>query len=178
MVRPSGAGLDHAESGRLRRGTGMAATVTPGARRTCWSIICLRIHPEDVVGAEHHHEVGLLVVDEVQRLVDRVRRAGVPVRPQPLLGGHRRHVVAEQGAHPPGHGDVPVQAVALVLREHADPRNAGVDQVGQCEVDQPVQAAERHRRFGPVGGQRCQPLAGAAGQHNAEYSFARHPVTS
>ena len=35
---------------------------------------------------------------------------------------------------------------------------AGVDDVGQREVDQPVDAAERHRRFGAVGRERHQPL--------------------
>ena len=39
---------------------------------------------------------------------------------------------------------------------------AGVHDVGQREVDQPVDAAERHRRLGPVGRQRHQPLALAA----------------
>ena len=57
--------------------------------------------------------------------------------------------------------------VRLVLGEHADPQVAGVDQVGQHEVDQPVVAAERDGGLGPVGGQRHQPLALAAGQDDA-----------
>ncbi len=70
---------------------------------------------------------------------------------------------------------MPVQRVRLVLGEHADPPVSGVDQVGQHEVDQPVVAAERHGRLGPVGGQRPQPLALAAGQDDAEHPrLARH----
>ena len=74
-----------------------------------------RVHPVHVVGAHDHHQVWALIVDQVQRLVDRVSGPGVPVRAEPLLGRDGGHVVAQQGAHPPGGGDVPVQAVALVL---------------------------------------------------------------
>ena len=48
-------------------------------------------------------------------------------------------------------------------------RYLGVDQVGQHEVDQPVVAAERHRRLGAVRGQRGEPLAFTAGQDDAEH---------
>ena len=136
------------------------------------------VHPVDVVRTEDDHEVGPLVVDQVQRLVDRVRRPRVPVRAEPLLSGHRRHVVAEQIAHPPGGGDVPVEAVALVLGEHADAQAAGVDQVREGEVDQPVQAAERHGRLGPVRGERCEPLALPAGEHDPQHSRLRPSHTS
>ena len=61
---------------------------------------------------------------------------------------------------------MPVEAVRLVLRQHDDLEVAGVDEVGEREVDQAVDAAERHRRLGPVGGQRHQPLALAAGEHD------------
>ena len=134
----------------------------------------LRVHPVDVVGADHHHQVGPLVVDQVQRLVDRVGGPGVPLRAEPLLGRDRGHVVAEQDAHPPGLADVPVQAVALVLGQHADAQAAAVDQVGQREIDQPVEAAERDGGLGPVRGQRRQPLAGPAGQHDPQDAWLGH----
>ena len=57
----------------------------------------------------------------------------------------------------------------LVLRENADPQIAGVDEIGQHEVDQPIGAAEGNRGLGPVGGQRIQPLALTAGQDNAQH---------
>jgi hypothetical protein len=128
----------------------------------------LRVQPVHVVGADHHHDVRLFVVDQVHRLVDRVRRAGVPVRSEPLLRRDRRHVVAEQGAHPPRGGDVPVQAVALVLGQYAHLPDPAVGQVRQREVDQPVQSAERDRGLGAVGGQRAQAGAGPAGQHDSQ----------
>ena len=65
----------------------------------------------------------------------------------------------------------------LVLRENADPQIAGVDEIGQHEVDQPVGAAEGNRGLGAVGGQRIQPLALTAGQDNAQHVW-RFPHAS
>ena len=64
--------------------------------------------------------VGVLVDDQVHRLVDRVGAALVPLRAEPLLRRHRGDVVAEQRRHPPGQRDVPVERVRLVLGEHGD----------------------------------------------------------
>ena len=61
----------------------------------------LGVHPVHVVGTEHDDVVGVLVVDQVQRLVDRVGRAGVPARPEPLLRGHRGDVFAGETGQPP-----------------------------------------------------------------------------
>ena len=89
--------------------------------------------------------------------------------PAAHLGRDRRHVVAEQRRHAPGPADVKVEAVALVLGEDHDPQEAGVGQVRQDEVDEPVLAAERHRGLGPIEGQRHQPLAFAAGEDDGQH---------
>ncbi len=126
------------------------------------------VHPVDVVGAHHDDDVGLLVGEQVERLVDRVRAAEVPPLADALLRRHRGDVVAEQVGHPPGRRDVPVEAVRLVLRQHDDLEVAGVDDVGQREVDEAVDPPERHRGLGPVGRQRHQALALTAGQDDGE----------
>ena len=126
------------------------------------------VHAVDVVGAHHDHDVGLVVVDQVEALVDRVGAAEVPVLADALLGRHRGDVVAEEGRHPPRRRDVPVERVRLVLREHDDPQVAAVDDVGEREVDQPVDPCERHRRLRPVCGQRHQPLALATRQDDGQ----------
>ena len=131
------------------------------------------VHPVDVVGAHHDDDVGLLVGEQVERLEDRVRAAEVPPLAHALLGRHRGDVVAQQVGHPPGRGDVAVEAVRLVLREHDDLEVAGVHDVGQREVDQAVDPSERHRRFGPVGRERHQTLALTACQDDCEDLLAR-----
>jgi hypothetical protein len=136
----------------------------------------LRVHAVDVVGTEDDDVVRPLVVDEVQALEDGVGGAGEPARAEALLGRYRGHVVAQQRRHPPGHGDVPVQRVRLVLGEHDDLQVAAVDQVGQGEVDHAVQAAEGYGRLGAVRGQGHQPLALAPGENDRE-DLGSHAAT-
>src|SRR3954451_17551558 len=174
---PAVTGLDDAEVARLPAGHPDAGDRHPDTGLDVLAQHLPRVHPVDVVRAEHDDVLRLLVVDEVQRLVDRVRRALEPPRPQPLLGGHRRHVVAEQVGHPPRQRDVPVERVRLVLRQHDDAQVVGVDEVGQHEVDEPVDASERNRGLRPVGGERREALTRTSGEHHAEHSTLRH-VTS
>ena len=129
----------------------------------------LGVHPVHVVGAEHDDVVGILVVDQVQRLIDRVGGAGVPARAEPLLRRHRGDVLAGKPGQPPVLRDVAIQRMRLVLGQHADSQISGVDQIGQHEVDQPVGAAEGNRRFGAVRRQRIEPLALPAGQDDAQH---------
>ena len=167
-------GLDHAELGGLLDRHADSRNRCTGARLDVLRKHLARVHPVDVIGAEDDHVVGLVVVDEIQALVDRVGGAREPVRAAAHLRGHRRDVVAEQVRHAPRQGDVPVERVTLVLREHDDAQVAGVDEVREREVDQPVAATERDGRLRPVGGQRHQALALAAGEHDREYTRRRH----
>ncbi len=132
------------------------------------------VHPEDVVGAEDADVAGPLVVDQVQVLVDRVGRAREPARPAAHLGGNGHHVVAEQRRQPPGRGDVPPEALALVLRQHGDLELPGVDEVREGEIDQPVVAAERDGRLGPVDRQRREALAFTSREHHGEDPQVTH----
>jgi len=104
----------------------------------------LRIHPVDVIGPHDHHDVGPVRVDQVQRLIDRIRGANLPVRAVPLLRWDRGHPVVQQGVQPPGGRDVAVEAVALVLSQDPDASHTAVHQIGQREIHHPVQAAERN----------------------------------
>jgi hypothetical protein len=69
---------------------------------------------------------------------------------------------------------VPVEAVRLVLREHDDLREAGVQQVREREVDQAVHPAERDGRLRTVLGERHEALPLAAGEDDAEYLLRWH----
>jgi hypothetical protein len=69
---------------------------------------------------------------------------------------------------------VPVEAVALVLRQHDDLQISGVREVRQHEVDDPIRTAERHRRLGSIGGQRGQPPPFAAGQDDHQNMGLSH----
>ncbi len=56
------------------RGTRSAATVSPGTRFDVLVHHRPRVHAVDVVGAEHQHVAGLVIVDEVEILEDGVGR--------------------------------------------------------------------------------------------------------
>ena len=127
------------------------------------------IHAIDVVGAEDTHEVGCLVADQVQVLIDRIGGTRKPVRAASHLRGHRGHVVAKQAAEAPRRADVAVETVALVLREHDDLEVSRVGEVGEREVDDAIVAAERDRRFRAIVSQRHHALALAASQHNDQH---------
>ena len=64
------------------------------------------VHLVDVVTAEDAHELGLLVVDHVLALPDRVGRAPVPGLSRALLRRDRFDVLIEDGREPPVSGDV------------------------------------------------------------------------
>jgi hypothetical protein len=76
---------------------------------------------------------------------------------------------------------VPVEAVALVLRQDNDAEVAGVDEVREREVDEPVVAGEWDGRLRPVGGERHESLALASGEDETEHGGAlrvRHVCTT
>ena len=69
---------------------------------------------------------------------------------------------------------MPAEALALVLREHGDLEQAGVDEVREREVDQPVVAPERHCGLRAVGRQRCQAFPFTPGEDDREHPGAAH----
>ncbi len=86
------------------------------------------------------------LLDRVDVLVDGVGGPLVPHLGQALLGRDHLDVLAELAAEElPAQVDVPVQAGGLVLGEHQDLAEVGVDAVGEREVDDPINA----RRKGP-----------------------------
>ncbi len=112
------------------------------------------VHLVHVVAAEDAHVLGRVVRDDVHGLVDRVGRALEPVLAGALLRRDGLDVVVEHRREVPRAGDVLLQRRALVLGEHLDLAQPGVDEVGEDEVDDAVAAAERDRRLGPLVGER------------------------
>ncbi len=127
----------------------------------------LVIHLVDVVTGQQHDEFGVVALDDIDVLEHRVRGAEVPfVLRHALAGGQDVEALVALGAEEvPAALQVADQAVRLVLRRHGDAADAGVQRVGQCEVDDAQLAAEIHRRLGAVVGQLQQPCAAASGQH-------------
>jgi hypothetical protein len=84
-------------------------------------------------------------------------------------------MVPQQAGGLPALAQVLQQGLAPELNQHIDGVDAGVDQIAQDEVDDPVPASERNGGFGAFLGERIKPRAPAPGQHerkNPELYFA------
>jgi hypothetical protein len=64
-----------------------------------------------------------------------------------------------------------VEGLGFVLGQHDNFKDLGIDAIAQGKIDQPVRAAEGHRRFGALLSERHEPLASAAGHDNGKNVF-------
>src|SRR3990172_965637 len=88
---------------------------------------------------------GFVVADDVEVLKPRIRGARIPGGLDALLGRHQFDKLAELGAQkPPALLDMPDQGMRLVLRQHRNAAYAGIETIGQREVDDAELAAERY----------------------------------
>jgi hypothetical protein len=128
------------------------------------------VHLVDVVARQHHHVFRPDRTDDVEVLEHRVRGAAIPVRAfHPLLRGPQVDELAEFAAQKaPAALQMAQQRVRLVLRDDRDAPNAGVQAVGEGEVDDPVLAAEVHGRLDAFVGKRAEPRAPSAREDDGE----------
>ena len=149
------------------RGTSRQPTVTSAPESTCCCSIRLVVHLVDMVAGQDDHVFGPVGLDDVDVLVDRVGGALVPLGLGDALARRQdvEALVALGAEEVPAALQVADQAVRLVLGGDADPADAGVERVGQREVDDPRLAAEIDRGLGAPVGQLVEARAAAAGQH-------------
>ena len=168
LARVAGVDVDDAELVRERDRLADAGDRRAGTRFDVGGQHLTEVHAVHVIGADHDDDVGLLVVDEVEALQDRVGGAREPALAEALLRGHRGDVRVEQRRHAPRLRDVAVEAVRLVLGQHDDLAKPRVDEVRDREVDEPVLPAERDCGLRPVRRQGHQSLSLAAGEDDSE----------
>ena len=104
------------------------------------------IHRVDVVAREDQHIFRIDDVDEVEVLIDGVRRALIPVGAFFARIGRQDEYAAALLVEIPGtaRAEVVVQLQRTVLREDADLVDARIGAVAQRKVDDAILAAERH----------------------------------
>jgi len=109
----------------------------------------------------------IVAQDDVEVLEDGVRRSRIPLVFRDALRGGQdvEALVALRPEEVPAALHVADQAVRLVLRGHPDAADAGVQRVGQREVDDAGLAAEGHGGLGAPVRQLHQAAAAAARQH-------------
>ena len=131
------------------------------------------VHLVDVVAAQHGHILGVVTVHKGDILIDGVGGALVPGLGFGLGIGGQHVGPAPVAVQIPGLAvaDVIVEFQGLVLGEHPHGVNAGVDAVGQWEINDAVFAAEGHRRLGGVLREHVQAAPLAAGQKHGNALF-------
>ena len=149
-----GVALDDAEPARLRRRHRDDGHRRVGLALDVEAQHLPDVHLVDVVGAEHADVRGTLVLDHVEVLQHGVGAALEEARPEVHGRRDRRDVVADLRRELPAASQVLHERARLVLRDHAQLVDAGVDEVRQHDVDDPVASAERHGGLGPVARQR------------------------
>jgi len=128
------------------------------------------VHLVDVIARQDEHRFGPALAQIIQVLEHRVGRAAVPVLvAAALIGLEQAHAPAAAVEIPrPADADVVVERAGQVLRQDADVVDAGVDAVGQGEVNDAKAAGERHGRLGALLREHAQAGAGAAGQDESD----------
>ena len=127
----------------------------------------LHVHLVDVVAGQNDHVFRIVGLDDVDVLVDGVRGAGVPTCAGDALARRQdvEALVAHRLQEVPAALQVADQAVRLVLRGDREAADAGIQRVGEREVDDARLAAEVDRGLGPPVGELHEARAAAAGEH-------------
>jgi hypothetical protein len=125
------------------------------------------IHLVNVIAAQHQRQVGFGIFQKGEVLLDRVGGSGVPVGVGApfvrLVDLHSARKTAVQVPGPPG-PDVLVEGVRAILGEDHHVEDAGVDAVGEGEVNDAILPGEWHGGLGAFGSQHAQARAFSPGQ--------------
>ena len=131
------------------------------------------VHLVNMIARQNQHMRRVMRPNEVQILIDRVGGAAIPMRADLLLRRNQLHEFAEFTAQiAPAALDVLNQRLCLVLGEHGDLPDAGIDAIRQDEVDDPEFAAEGSGRLAAVLGERFEAFA-APSRHDHRQRTAR-----
>ena len=152
--------VDHAD-----RDVGLALFVI-GDHRTV-------VHLVDVIARQNQHVRRMVRADEIEVLVHRVGGAAIPVRADLLLSRDQFDELAQLAAQiAPAALNVLDEGLRLVLGQHGNLPDAGIDAIRQHEIDDAELSAERRRGFAAMLGQPLEPFAAAA-RHDHRQRTAR-----
>src|SRR5688572_22859934 len=135
------------------------------------------IHPVDVIRTEHANVFRLFILDQIEVLIDGVRRTLEPSFPKTHLRRNAHHIIVEERRHAPRHRNVAIETVTLVLCEHSDTPYAPVYEIAESEINEAIIAPKGNSRLGAISREGMQSFALAASQHNPQHICSkRHQV--
>ena len=114
----------------------------------------INVHAINMIGAEHCHDVRIEIIDEIDILIDGVCRPLVPSFSRPhLRRDDGNKVVLDPTSNAPGLSQMFDQRLGFILDENVNGQHAGIDEITQHEVDDPILSSEGDRRLAPEGRQ-------------------------
>ena len=134
------------------------------------------VHLVEMVAGEDDDVLRVVPVEKIDVVVNGVGGALVPFAAG-LRGVRREDVHAAPGRVKiprRARAEIPVEQRRLVLDQHADGIDAGVDAVGEGKIDHAVFSAERNGGLGDLLRQNTQTAALAAGQEHGNAFFFSH----
>jgi len=129
------------------------------------------VHAVDMIATEYRHQLRIGLFDKIDVLKYRIGSALVPCF---ILGTHLGgnvddEMALEQSAKLPSFAEVLKQGLAAELGQHVNRVNAGVDEVAEDEIDDPVLAPEGDRGLGTFPREWIEPRTFAAGKYDSEH---------
>ena len=108
------------------------------------------IHAIDMVRAEDGDDVRLGLLDQVDVLIDGVRRSLIPgFTGRAHLGGDGNdELIFQQTAHLPAFVEMLQKALAAKLRQNVNGMDSRVDEIAEYEIDDSIFAPERNGWLG------------------------------
>ena len=124
-----------------------------------------------MIRTEDRDQVRPRTGDQIHVLIDRVRRAQVPVVPDVHLRGNRNDkVLLQERTEIPSVPEVLQESLGLELRQYIDRPDPRVHEVAEDEVDDAILSTERHGGLASELGQWKQTCSTAAGHDHREHS--------
>ena len=119
-----------------------------------------------MIAGEQHDVPARVALDDIDVLVDRVRRAEIPHRFGHALAGGKNveAFVALRAKEIPAHLQMTDKAVGLVLRRNRDAADAGIEGVREREVDDARLSPEVDGGLGTPVSQLLEPASSSACQ--------------
>jgi hypothetical protein len=140
-----------------------------GARLAVGAQHLLEVHPVQLIARKDDDVVPVLVADVAHAAADGVGGPLEPVRA--LLGlirGHRGDEARGEDVELVGAAQVLVQALRLILGQHVDASDVGVQAIAHRHVDDPVLATDGNGRLGSIEGQGKESAPAATAQDDSD----------